>query len=96
MEIPQKVWRQYREGDTEAFARHIVRASPSDWSRKVAARFETDATFRETAITFIAHFEGVMRQAMEGERTDTLSASLLSSDMGKLYVVLARAINRLK
>ena len=45
---------------------------------------------------FIAHFEGLIHQAMDSEHTDTLSASLLSSDMGKLYVVLAKAINRLQ
>ena len=95
-EIPQKVWGQYREGDTQAFARHIVKSGGRDLGNKIAARFASNPDFRDYVTRYIAHFEGLMRQSMDNERTDTMAASLLSSDMGKLYVVLAKAINRLR
>jgi hypothetical protein len=89
------VWQQYRGGDTQAFARHIVKLGGSDWSEKIAERYRGHPEFRDYVTRYLGHFEGLLRQAMDNERTDALAASLLSSDMGKLYVLLAKAINRL-
>jgi hypothetical protein len=94
-EIPQKVWQQYKAGDSQAFARHLARQGSAEWDALIAERFQTSGEFRDYVSRYLNQFEGLLQQAMKNERTDALAASLLSSDMGKLYVVLAKAINRL-
>jgi hypothetical protein len=94
-EIPQKVWQQYKAGDSQAFARHLARQGSAEWDALIAERFQTSGEFRDYVSRYLNQFEGLLQQAMKNERTDALAASLLSSDMGKLYVVLAKAVNRL-
>ncbi|MBI1181797.1 MAG: hypothetical protein GC201_14700 [Alphaproteobacteria bacterium] len=94
-EIPQKIWQQYKGGDTQAFARHIARQASGEWEDKIAQKFRGQPDFRDYVTRYVTQFEGLLRQTMENERTDALAASLLSSDMGKLYVLLAKSINRL-
>ena len=45
---------------------------------------------------YIADFEAMLRGVLAGEGGSALGITLLSSDMGKLYVALAQAIDRLR
>ena len=58
--------------------------------------FERDDTFREHVSRYIHDFEAVLRQVLSTRDGNALGVTLLSSDMGKLYVALAQGIERLR
>ena len=55
-----------------------------------------DGDFRETVNRYIHDFEAMLRSVLSTRDGHSLAVTLLSSDMGKLYVALAQAIERLR
>ena len=64
--------------------------------RDVARLYDEDAGFREQVNRYIHDFEAMLRTILAQRDGSPLGVTLLSSDMGKLYVALAQAIERLR
>ena len=62
----------------------------------MAEIYEEDGDFRETVNRYIHDFEAMLRSVLSTRDGHALAVTLLSSDMGKLYVALAQAIERLR
>ena len=52
--------------------------------------------FREQVNRYIHDFEAMLRRVLAEREGSPLGVTMLSSDMGKLYVALAQAIERLR
>ncbi|MBA4162850.1 MAG: hypothetical protein C0515_12385, partial [Novosphingobium sp.] len=65
-------------------------------ARAVAQLYESDREFRDHVSRYIHDFEAMLRQLLSTRDGHALGVTLLSSDMGKLYVALAQAIERLR
>jgi hypothetical protein len=65
-------------------------------SRAVFDHYEADGYFRETVNRYIHDFEAMLRSVLSTRDGNALAVTLLSSDVGKLYVCLAQAIDRLR
>ena len=96
IDVGDAAWGAYLKGDRSIFARRAVQLLDRNTARKVARHFEHDAPFREQATRFITEFEALLKQTMPSREGKTLAVTLLSSDIGKLYVVLAQATERLR
>ena len=95
-EVSDSAWAAYLKGDRGVFTRRAVRVlEPSD-ARDIARLYDDDAGFRQTVNRYIHDFEGMLRTVLAQRDGSPLSVTLLSSDMGKLYVALAQAIERLR
>ncbi len=58
--------------------------------------YDEDERFRDNVNRYIHDFEAMLRQILTLRDGSPLGVTLLSSDMGKLYVALAQAIERLR
>ena len=58
--------------------------------------YEDDRNFSDHVNQYIHDFEAMLRQLLSTRDGHALGVTLLSSDMGKLYVALAQAIERLR
>ena len=65
-------------------------------ARDRAGSTRTTTTFREQVNRYIHDFEAMLRAVLAQRDGAPLGVTLLSSDMGKLYVALAQAIERLR
>jgi hypothetical protein len=65
-------------------------------AREIADLFDTDGEFREHVSRYIHDFEAMLRTMLSTRDGHAIGVTLLSSDMGKLYVALAQAIERLR
>jgi hypothetical protein len=65
-------------------------------ARAVADIYGEDGEFRETVNRYIHDFEALLRSVLSTRDGNALAVTLLSSDVGKLYVALAQAIERLR
>jgi hypothetical protein len=95
-EVTDTAWASYLRGDRGIFTRRAVRLLDNQDARAVAEIYQGDADFRETVNRYIHDFEAMLRSVLSTRDGHTLAVTLLSSDMGKLYVALAQAIDRLR
>jgi hypothetical protein len=89
-------WAAYLKGDRGAFTRRAVRLLDSGEAREILRHYEEEPEFRDQVNRYIADFEALLRRVLSDTDGSSLGITLLSSDMGKLYVALAQAIERLR
>ncbi|WP_343521145.1 hypothetical protein [Sphingomonas sp.] len=95
-EVSDSAWAAYLKGDRGVFTRRAVRLLDTGEAREIAALYDADPGFREQVNRYIHDFEAMLRQVLALRDGSPLGVTLLSSDMGKLYVALAQAIERLR
>lgn len=95
-EVTDTAWAAYLKGDRGVFTRRAVRLLDSGEVKIIAAHYDDDAEFREHVNRYIHDFESMMRVLLSSRDGNAIGVTLLSSDVGKLYVALAQAIERLR
>ncbi len=95
-EVTDTAWAAYLKGDRGVFTRRAVRLLDAGESRAIATHYSQDAEFREHVNRYIHDFEAMMRILLSTRDGNAICVTLLSSDVGKLYVALAQAIERLR
>jgi hypothetical protein len=95
-EVTDSAWAAYLKGDRGVFTRRAVRLLDTTEAREIARHYEEEPEFREQVNRYIHDFEAMLRRILADRDGSPLGITLLSSDMGKLYVALAQAIERLR
>lgn len=95
-ETTDAAWAAYLRGDRGVFTRRAVRLLDSGEVREIVRHYDGEAEFRDQVNRYIHDFEAMLRNVLATRDGSALGVTLLSSDMGKLYVALAQAIERLR
>jgi hypothetical protein len=95
-EVSDSAWSAYLKGDRGVFTRRAVRLLEAGEAREIVRLYDDDMAFREQVNRYIHDFEAMLRAILAQRDGSPLGVTLLSSDMGKLYVALAQAIERLR
>lgn len=96
IEIADTAWDAYLKGDRGIFTRRAVRLIDNGGARDIAELYTRDETFKANVSRYIHDFEAMLRATLSTRDGHVLSVTMLGSDMGKLYVVLAQAIQRFR
>jgi flagellar biosynthesis chaperone FliJ len=94
-DVPESEWRDYISGDRSLFTRKAVRLADRSTEGRIADYVRTDPMTRESVARYLRGFEQLLKLSMGNGQSDMLSLALLSSDWGKLYIVLSRAAERM-
>ena len=95
-DVTDSAWASYLRGDRGVFTRRAVRLLDSGEVKEIVRRYDEESEFREQVNRYIHDFEAMLRNVLATRDGSSLGVTLLSSDMGKLYVALAQAIERLR
>ena len=95
-DVADTSWAAYLRGDRGIFTRRAVRLIDNSEAREIVELYENDDDFREHVSRYIHDFEAMLRSLLSTRDGNSLGVTVLSSDMGKLYVALAQAIERLR
>ncbi|MEY3634946.1 MAG: hypothetical protein RLZZ61_1356 [Pseudomonadota bacterium] len=95
-DVTDTAWAAYLKGDRGVFTRRAVRLLDSREAKIIAKHYADDGDFREHVNRYVHDFEGIMRLLLSTRDGNAIGVTLLSSDIGKLYVALAQAIERLR
>ena len=95
-DVTDTAWAAYLKGDRGVFTRRAVRLLDSNEAKIVVKHYSDDSEFREHVNRYVHDFEGIMRLLLSTRDGNAIGVTLLSSDIGKLYVALAQAIERLR
>lgn len=95
-EVSDTAWDAYLKGDRGIFTRRAVRLIDKGGARDIAELYSRDEAFKANVSRYIHDFEAMLRATLSTRDGHVLSVTMLGSDMGKLYVVLAQAIQRFR
>ena len=95
-EVSDTAWEAYLKGDRGIFTRRAVRLVDNATAREITEMYQNDEAFRGHVSRYIHDFEAMLRSLLSARNGNVMSVTMLGSDMGKLYVVLAQAIQRLR
>lgn len=95
-EVSDTAWDAYLKGDRGVFARRAVKLIDNSEAKEVLRLYQSDDAFHASVNQFIHDFEAMLRVLIGARDGSAISVTLLSSDIGKLYVALAQAIDRLR
>jgi len=95
-EVSDTAWDAYLKGDRGIFTRRAVRLIDAGAAREIATLYSNDETFKANVSRYIHDFEALLRATLSTRDGHALSVTMLGSDMGKLYVALAQAIERFR
>jgi hypothetical protein len=95
-DVGEASWTAYLKGERGLFTRQAVRLAGQAEARQILALYQQDDAFREHVGRYIHDFEAMLRGVLSARDGGALAVTLLSSDIGKLYVLLAQAIERLR
>lgn len=94
-DVSDNDWQAYLKGDRSIFVRRAVKLADRGERSQISRLFDGDSEFRDQVRRYIRDFERLIGRTMAERDGQALSVTLLSSDLGKLYVMLAQSINRL-
>jgi hypothetical protein len=95
-EVSDTAWDAYLKGDRGVFARRAVKLIDNSEAKEILRVYQNDDAFHASVNQFIHDFEAMLRLLIGARDGSAISVTLLSSDIGKLYVALAQAIDRLR
>ena len=95
-DVTDTEWAAYLKGDRGIFTRRAVRLLDNREVREILAQYSGNDEFREHVNRYIHDFEAMLRGGLATRDGSAICVTLLSSDIGKLYVALAQAIERLR
>ena len=95
-DIPEEYWKRYQRGDRGLFARNILRKKDQFTVPVIKANFEKNADFRRAVNRYLDQFDALMEQARDCDSNDVLSATFMTADVGKLYILLSRSLGRME
>jgi hypothetical protein len=93
-EIPEEVWRRYREGDRSVFARRLFRMKDSYVIPAIEQRYQRDERFHDMVDRYVQKFEDLLTQSDSADPESILNATFITADVGKLYLVMTRSLGR--
>jgi hypothetical protein len=94
-DVPDGAWKAYLHGDHGAFTRTAVRLLRNEEASRIMRLCDENLAFRQHVDRYIRDFEALLRRVLANRNGGALAVTILSSDMGKLYVALAQATERL-
>ena len=94
-EEAERLWRGYSRGDRTVFIRALLGNGEKKPLGAIKTKFAEDETFRRYVTRYVEEFERLLAQANEADPENLLSSAFVTSDVGRLYVALSRAIGRM-
>ncbi len=97
-DVTEQELSNYTKGDRGLFARrfsrNIVGTATAKTHGKIAERFNAEPEFADMVRRFVTGFESLLKLSEQTPEKSALTVTLLTSDLGKMYLALARAVGR--
>lgn len=91
----EDLWKKFYNGDTGVFVRYLSKNMDKKQVLAIRSKYEKDGDFRMLVNSYLGEFEGLVARAKASERSGVLLAIVSGADIGKLYYVLAKTLDKL-
>lgn len=93
--VEEEIWKKYYNGDTSAFVRYLAKAMNKNQVMAIRKEFEQNLEFRNLVTRYLSDFETLVTKARNNERSGILLSVISGADVGKLYYILAKSLDKL-
>jgi len=93
---PADLLDRYMSGERNVFARRLATFTGPDMLEKIARTHRENVEFRRDVTRYIESFEDLLKAARGRDRENILLETYLTSQTGKVYMILGTAIGHLK
>ena len=90
------VWQRLRSGERGALGRHIYSPEGQATFDEMARRYDRESDFRMTVDRYMGDFERLLGEAEASDPDGRMLNNYLSSESGRVYLLLAHASGRLR
>ncbi len=91
----EDLWKKFYSGDTQIFVRTIAKNMTNAQIASLRKELEKNAELRRLVGLYLSEFEGLVEKSKNHEYSAALMAVISGADLGRLYYVLAKALNKL-
>ena len=92
----EDLWKKFYNGDTQVFIRSIVKNMNSAQVALLRCEFEKNVELRKLVTNYLKEFEILVEKSKSHEYSAALMAIISDADLGKLYYILAKAMDKIK
>lgn len=92
--IDEKDMRAYERGDMTIFTKRLLEIGDKFPEAMVREKFSSDTEFRTYVQRYCRQFEELLEQAVSNDHGGIMSATFVSSDIGKVYLLLCKSVGR--
>ena len=90
-----ELWQRYQAGERNVFARRLYNMAGRQLYDRIAVKYRGEEEFHENVDRFVSLFEKLLEGASARDRDNILVETYLTSDTGKVYLMLGQANGRL-
>lgn len=92
---PPELWQRYQAGERNVFTRRLYNLAGRELYDRIAQKYRKDGEFRAHVDRFLGSFEELLGAATARDRDNILVDTYLTSDTGKVYLMLGQATGKL-
>ncbi len=92
--ITEEDWQRFNKGETGVFVRKMLGFREKARLGAIQGKYQEDGEFRDYVTRYFREFEVLLSEAKKRDQEGLLKSTFLSSDVGKVYMLLARALGR--
>jgi len=91
-----EVWHRMRAGEQGVLGRHIYTYDGQATFEEISGRYDREGEFRNTVDRYIGDFERLLGEAEQSDPTGHMLQNYLTSETGRVYLLLSHASGRLR
>jgi hypothetical protein len=91
-----EVWQRFRAGERGVLGRHLYSLDGQATFDEISRRYDRDQDFRATADRYIGDFERLLQEAEQNDPEGRMLQNYMTSETGRVYLLLAHASGRLR
>ena len=89
------LWKKFYNGDTQVFIRSIAKNMTGTQINALRKELEKNGDLRKLVNIYMSEFETLVEKSKTHEYSAALMAVISGADLGRLYYVLAKALNKI-
>ena len=91
-----EVWQRFRAGEQGVLGRHLYSLDGQATFDEISRRYGRDGDFRATVDRYIGDFERLLHEAEQNDPEGRMLQNYMTSETGRVYLLLAHASGRLR
>ena len=93
-DVPEADWKRYVKGDRGVFARSLLKGRQAALAAKFTDKLKVDEDMRYYVMRYVDQFDKLLNEARDSDPENLLHSTFMTADVGKLYILLTRALGR--
>ena len=92
----EDLWKKFYNGDTAIFVRYLAKNISKSQINAIRKEFEKNEEFRTQVNAYLSEFELLISAAKSHEHSGLLLSVVSGADIGKLYYILAKTLDKME